>query len=76
MVRFQRADDAQLVGHGAQVGEQIADHRAAAAAGTKLPAWALEEPLELAKLPLPIVHRQCFAVVGDQFGLVVESVHV
>ena len=42
VVRSQRADDAQVVGHVADVREQVADLGAARAAGRELPVRPLE----------------------------------
>src|SRR5262249_61812876 len=57
----------------ADVGEEVADEGAALAAGFERPPWFEQRPFLVRQ---PAAGAQRFAVGGEEFGLVVERVHV
>ena len=76
VIRFHRANHANVIGDIAHMRKEIADLRAAFTAGAKGPLRRLEIAFEIAAFSLPIVDRNRFAMVGEEPGFRIERVDV
>ena len=76
MISHHRADHTQIIDHIAHVGKQITDHDSRLTTRLKSPFRLTKVAFKIAGFPLLIIHRNRFAIIGEEPWLVIERLHM